>query len=159
MVISSNKNQWKNLKKKTQKNKTTEEHLGILKAKLAKLRRALYSKKKSKGEGFGVSKHGTATVALVGFPSSGKSTLLTKLTNAESKSASYAFTTTSVIPGMMHYKGADIQLLDLPGIVEGASEGLIDILTWSGIEFDEGPHAGGDFGPYVQSERLDIYKK
>ncbi len=43
--------------------------------------------------------------------------------------------------------------------VEGAVEGLLDILGWLGIKFDEGPHAGGDFGPYIQSERLDIYKK
>lgn len=43
--------------------------------------------------------------------------------------------------------------------VEGAIEGLLDIIDWLGIKFDEGPHVGGDFGPYVQSERLDIYKK
>ncbi len=43
--------------------------------------------------------------------------------------------------------------------VEGAVENLIDSLAWAGIVFDEGPHCGGDFGPYVQSQRLDIYKK
>lgn len=43
--------------------------------------------------------------------------------------------------------------------VEGAVEGLIDILNWAGIEFDEGPHVGGKYGPYVQTERLEIYKK
>jgi len=43
--------------------------------------------------------------------------------------------------------------------VEGAVEGLINILDWIGIKFDEGPHIGGDFGPYTQSERMEIYKK
>ncbi len=43
--------------------------------------------------------------------------------------------------------------------VEGAVENLISSLKWSGINFDEGPDVGGDFGPYMQSQRLDIYKK
>jgi len=43
--------------------------------------------------------------------------------------------------------------------VEGAVEAVVDILNWVGIKFDEGPHVGGDYGPYVQTERLDIYKK
>ena len=43
--------------------------------------------------------------------------------------------------------------------VEGAVENLIGALKWAGLEFDEGPEAGGDYGPYMQSQRLDIYKK
>jgi len=43
--------------------------------------------------------------------------------------------------------------------VEGAVKGLIDILDWVGIKFDEGPHVGGEFGPYTQSQRLEIYKE
>lgn len=41
--------------------------------------------------------------------------------------------------------------------VEGATQKLIEILNWIGIKFDEGPHIGGDFGPYIQSERQKIY--
>lgn len=41
--------------------------------------------------------------------------------------------------------------------VEGAVENLIETLRWAGIDFDEGPGKGGDFGPYVQSERLTTY--
>ncbi len=41
--------------------------------------------------------------------------------------------------------------------VEGAVESLIDILAWVGITFDEGPHVGGSYGPYIQTERLDTY--
>ncbi len=43
--------------------------------------------------------------------------------------------------------------------VAGAAEGLAKTLSLFGINFDEGPHLGGDYGPYTQSERLDIYKK
>jgi glutamyl-tRNA synthetase len=43
--------------------------------------------------------------------------------------------------------------------VEGAVENLIESLSWAGIVFDEGPHVGGAFGPYIQSERLTIYRK
>ena len=43
--------------------------------------------------------------------------------------------------------------------VEGAVEGLSNILDWIGIKFDEGPHIGGEFGPYTQSERMEIYKE
>lgn len=43
--------------------------------------------------------------------------------------------------------------------VDGAMEKLIDILSWIGINFDEGPHTTGNYGPYIQSERTAIYKK
>ena len=59
----------------------------------------------------------------VGFPSVGKSTLLTTLTGTRSEAAAYEFTTLTCIPGVIHYKDSKIQLLDLPGIIEGASEG------------------------------------
>ncbi len=43
--------------------------------------------------------------------------------------------------------------------VAGATDSLIRILKIMGLEFDEGPHLGGQYGPYIQSERLDIYKR
>lgn len=111
--------------RKTQKNKATEYHIGLLKAKIAKLRRNLISGPKggAGGPSFDVKKSGDATVAIIGFPSVGKSTLLNKITNAESKTAVYEFTTLTCIPGMLYYKGAKIQVLDLPGIIEGAKDG------------------------------------
>lgn len=112
--------------KRTQKNKKTEYHLGLLKAKLAKYRAQLLqpaTKGKEKGEGFDVMKSGDARISLIGFPSVGKSTLLNTLTKTHSESASYEFTTLTCIPGIIEYKGANIQLLDLPGIIEGAAQG------------------------------------
>lgn len=43
--------------------------------------------------------------------------------------------------------------------VAGATDSLIKLLKTMGIEFDEGPHRGGKYGPYIQTERLEIYKK
>jgi glutamyl-tRNA synthetase len=43
--------------------------------------------------------------------------------------------------------------------VPGAIENLISTLSWAGIDYDEGPDKGGEYGPYLQSERLDIYKE
>ena len=53
----------------------------------------------------------------------GKSTLLSQLTGTDSEAAAYEFTTLTCIPGVIHYNDAKIQLLDLPGIIEGAAQG------------------------------------
>lgn len=111
---------------KTQKNKATNYHLGTLKAKLAKLRTQLNEGTGGggpAGEGFEVEKHGHARVAMIGFPSVGKSSMLNVLTKTESLAAAYEFTTLTCIPGFVEYRDSKIQLLDLPGIIEGASGG------------------------------------
>ena len=98
-----------------------------LKAKIAKLKREQEDKdtKKSsaKTDGFDVRRTGDATVVFIGLPSVGKSTLLNKLTGAKSTVGAFQFTTLTVVPGMMEYRGAKIQVLDLPGIIKGASTG------------------------------------
>ncbi|KAL1851160.1 Ribosome-interacting GTPase 2 [Paecilomyces lecythidis] len=113
--------------RRTQKNKATEYHLGLLKGKLARLRAQLLEPTGGAGSGggagFDVSKSGDARVALVGFPSVGKSTFLSKITKTKSEVAAYSFTTLTAIPGVLEYGGAEIQILDLPGIIEGAAEG------------------------------------
>ncbi|KAI8050833.1 P-loop containing nucleoside triphosphate hydrolase protein [Syncephalis plumigaleata] len=112
---------------RTQKNKATSYHLGILKAKLAKLRRELLTPKGGggggEGVGFEVAKTGVARIGFIGFPSVGKSTLMSKMTGTFSEVGAYEFTTLTTVPGMIQYKGAKIQILDLPGIIEGAKDG------------------------------------
>lgn len=113
---------------KTQKNKATNAHIGKLKAKIAALKRkienqAAHSKASGPASGFEVKKSGDASVALVGFPSVGKSTLIAKLTGQDSEAGAYAFTTLTCIPGLMEHRGAKIQILDLPGLIPGAAEG------------------------------------
>ena len=51
-----------------------------------------------------------------------------------------------------------IEDTDQNRLVKNAEQDLIDMLLWAGIKFDEGPHIGGDYGPYRQSERLSLYK-
>ncbi len=52
-----------------------------------------------------------------------------------------------------------IEDTDRTRYVEGALENLISTLHWAGIDYDEGPVKGGTCGPYIQSERLSIYKE
>jgi small GTP-binding protein len=106
-------------------NKATETERGRLKGQIAELKEEKQKKQKGTGEtsGYAVKKKGDATVALVGFPSVGKSTLLNQVTNADSDTGAYEFTTLDVNPGMLEHKGAKIQILDVPGLIGGAADG------------------------------------
>lgn len=94
---------------RTQKNKATSFHLGQLKAKLAKLKRELLTPSSSGGggggAGFDVARTGVASVGFIGFPSVGKSTLMSRLTGQHSEAAAYEFTTLTSVPGQVMYNG------------------------------------------------------
>ena len=111
--------------KNTKYNKRTQHHIGLVKAKLAKLKEKQESRVRGqkKGEGYSVRKSGDATVTILGFPSVGKSTMLNALTHAKSATGDYDFTTLDVIPGLLEYNHARIQILDVPGIIKGAADG------------------------------------
>ncbi|MHA2169347.1 MAG: OBG GTPase family GTP-binding protein [Candidatus Kariarchaeaceae archaeon] len=114
--------------RRTKINKSTEGHVGRLKAKIAKLKRIQQEKVFGgggrPGEGYDVKKSGDSSVALIGLPSVGKSTLLNRLCGQDlSEVGAYEFTTLEAIPGVMYHEGATVQVIDLPGIISGASKG------------------------------------
>lgn len=64
-----------------------------------------------------------ADIGIVGFPNAGKSTLISKVSRAKSKVASYAFTTKAPILGVVKREDEHITLADMPGLIEGAHQG------------------------------------
>jgi glutamyl-tRNA synthetase len=52
-----------------------------------------------------------------------------------------------------------IEDTDVARKVKGALEAILDGLRWLGLDWDEGPEVGGDYGPYFQSQRLDLYRE
>jgi len=70
----------------------------------------------------GVKKEGAAQIVLVGAPNIGKSSLLKALSDIQIKVANYAFTTLKPIPSIIKYEGIEVQLVEIPGLIEGAHE-------------------------------------
>ncbi len=108
------------------KHKGTEKLQADLKKRLSKLR-AMPEKKGAKskiGEINSIKREGVGQVILIGTPNSGKSSLLTKITNQESLVASYPFTTRQPICGMMQYENILVEIVDMPPLT-AESEGWI----------------------------------
>jgi small GTP-binding protein len=70
----------------------------------------------------GVKKEGAAQIMLVGAPNIGKSSLLKALSDIQIKVSNYAFTTLKPIPSIIKYDGIEVQLVEIPGLIEGAHE-------------------------------------
>lgn len=109
------------------KHKGTDRLRGDLRRKLAQLRKEAIRKAKKGGKGslYVVEKEGAAQIALVGFPNSGKSSLLASLTNATPVIAEYPISTLTPLPGMMPFEDIQIQLVDLPPIGNTATDGWV----------------------------------
>jgi small GTP-binding protein len=69
-----------------------------------------------------VRREGVAQIALVGAPNAGKSSLLQALSSIQIKTGDYAFTTTRPVPAVVYLRGVRVQLVEIPGLIEGASE-------------------------------------
>ena len=108
------------------KHKGTEKLRLQIKRKLAELRKELekqQSQRKGGGYSFSVKKEGAAQIVLAGLPNVGKSSLLNVLADIDVDVADYPFTTVEPIPGMMKHKDVQIQLVEVPGLIEGAALG------------------------------------
>ena len=69
-----------------------------------------------------VRREGAAQIAFVGAPNAGKSSLLQALSNVQIKTGDYAFTTTRPVPALTRIRGILVQLVEIPGLIEGAHE-------------------------------------
>ncbi len=111
------------------KHKGTDKLRGDLRRKLSQLRKEAEtlrrSRKGGRGDLYVIEKEGAAQVALVGFPNSGKSSLLASLTNATPVIADYPISTLTPLPGMMPYEDIQIQLVDLPPIGNESTDGWV----------------------------------
>ncbi|NYZ79685.1 50S ribosome-binding GTPase, partial [Candidatus Micrarchaeota archaeon] len=101
-----------------------------LTTRLAKFKDELEREKKNKGarKSVTVKKEGFQIV-IIGFPNSGKSTLLKKLTNADPKIADYPFTTKEPEIGMLDFGKAQIQMVEIPALVENAAEEQAELMS------------------------------
>src|ERR1700757_4940556 len=70
-----------------------------------------------------VRREGASQIALVGPPNAGKSSLLQALSAIQIKTGDYAFTTTRPVPASTRIEGVLVQLVGIPGLIEGAHEG------------------------------------
>ena len=108
------------------KHKGTDKLRADLRRRLSQLRKEAVSKKKGgRGDIYVVPKEGAAQIALVGFPNSGKSSLLACLTNATPVIADYPISTLTPLPGMMPFEDIQFQLVDLPPIGNEATDGWV----------------------------------
>ncbi len=110
------------------KHKASEKMVAELTWKISQLKKEAerqkeQSSKKGGGYSLNVKKDGAGQIAIVGMPNSGKSQLLKTLTGADVEVAEYPFTTTEPAIGMMPYNGVQVQLVEVPALVQGSSEG------------------------------------
>jgi len=108
------------------KHKGTDKLRASLRRRLSQFRKEAVSKKGgSRTDLYTVPKEGAAQIALVGFPNTGKSSLLANLTNATPVIADYPLSTIMPLPGMMPYEDIQFQLVDLPPVGNESTDGWL----------------------------------
>ena len=110
------------------KHKGTENLLYWAKRRMAELREEIEERKRKKvggrGPTFFIQKEGAAQIVMLGLTNSGKSSLLSVLTNAKPIIADYPYTTRYPVPGMLQYEDIQFQLVEAPAIMQGAADGV-----------------------------------
>src|SRR5215218_4032393 len=89
---------------------------------MAEIERSQTKKRVVHRDSIAVRREGAAQIALVGPPNAGKSSLLQALSDVQIKTGDYAFTTTRPVPALIRIRGVLVQLVEIPGLIEGASE-------------------------------------
>jgi len=102
------------------KHKGTDHLRAELRTRIAKLNQLAAKKSGARRASMAIEKEGAAQVAVIGLPNSGKSQLISTITNASPPVAEYPFTTHSATPGMMEFENIKIQMLDTPPLVPQA---------------------------------------
>lgn len=108
------------------KHKGTAKLCAQVKKQISALRREIEEKKRRKvgrsGPRFFIEKEGAAQIALIGLTNSGKSSLLSTLTNAKVEVSPHLYTTKEPVPGIMTYQDIQFQMLEAPALMEGSAE-------------------------------------
>ena len=112
------------------RHKGTDKLRADLRRKISQLKEDTLKKTGGKrGQLFEVTRSGAGQVVLIGFPNAGKSQLVGSLTQAKPEVGEYPYTTHSPIPGMMEYQDINIQLVDVPSILDESARGwLINVV-------------------------------
>jgi len=104
------------------KHKGTDHLRAELRGRIAKLNQLLEKKSATQRASILIEKEGAAQIAVVGLPNTGKSQIVSSITNASPTVAEYPFTTRSAMPGMMVFENIQIQLIDTPPLVAQSIE-------------------------------------
>lgn len=111
------------------RHKGTEKLIAYVKRRIAQLEDEIeYARRvkaRSRHESLIIEKSGDVQVAIIGYTNSGRSSLLSALTNARPKISDRPFTTLKPIPGMLIYNDVRIQLIEVPPLTRGLSEGYV----------------------------------
>ncbi|MBS3060244.1 MAG: 50S ribosome-binding GTPase [DPANN group archaeon] len=101
-----------------------------IKERISKFKALIAAEKKRRKGGYSIAvKKMGFQIVLIGFPNSGKSTFLKKMTNADPAIAAYPFTTQKPEVGMLDYDGAQLQLVEVPALVEGAADKQAELMS------------------------------